>query len=87
MACVGFDATDLLWIKDFVGSFFRRHPDEDYYIIPVRLNGSAVETLFSQLKYSTGGHLSSTNYSDQVCLSKDKFEDTMLKIRNIVTLY
>ena len=49
--------------KGFVDSFFHRHPGEEYYIVPVRLNGSAVETLFSQLKYSTGGHLSSTNYA------------------------
>ena len=49
--------------KEFTENFFRRHPSEEHYIIPVRLNGSAVETLFSQLKYSTGGHLSSTNYS------------------------
>lgn len=49
--------------KDFTDSFFRRHPSDEHYIIPVRLNGSAVETLFSQLKYSEGGHLSSTNYA------------------------
>ena len=49
--------------KGFIQSFFERHQDEDHYIIPVRLNGSAVETLFSQLKYSTGGHLRSTNYA------------------------
>ena len=49
--------------KDFTDSFFRRHPSDEHYIIPVRLNGSAVETLFSQLKYSAGGQLSSTNYA------------------------
>ena len=49
--------------KDFVDSFFTRHATDHHYIIPVRLNGSAVETLFSQLKYSAGGHLSSTNYA------------------------
>ena len=33
-----------------------------YHINPHRLNGSAVETLFSQLKHTTGGHLMSVNY-------------------------
>ena len=49
--------------KLFIQDFFRRHPNTDHYIIPVRLNGSAVETLFSQLKYCAGGHLSATNYA------------------------
>ena len=49
--------------QGFVHSFFQRHPNTGHYIVPVRLNGSAVETLFSQLKYSAGGHLSSTNYA------------------------
>lgn len=53
----------LYGFTDFVKSFFQRHPNTDHYIVPVRLNGSAVETLFSQLKYSAGGHLSSTNYA------------------------
>lgn len=48
---------------DFVEAFIARHQQDGQYIIPVRLNGSAVETLFSQLKYSAGGHLSSTNYA------------------------
>lgn len=33
-----------------------------YYIIPVRVNGSAIESLFSSLKYSARGQLSSANY-------------------------
>ena len=48
---------------DFVHLFFQRHPNASHYIVPVQLNGSTVETLFSQLKYSAGGHLSSTNYA------------------------
>ena len=48
---------------DFVNSFFQRHPNTSHYIVPVSLNGNAAETLFSQLKYSAGGHLSSTNYA------------------------
>ena len=30
---------------------------------PLRITGSAVETLFSQFKYSAGGKLDSVNYS------------------------
>ena len=47
----------------FVEAFISRHQHDGQYIIPVRLNGSAVESLFSQLKYSAGGHLSATNYA------------------------
>ena len=35
---------------------------QGYHINPKRVNGSAVETLFSQLKHTTGGHLSGVNY-------------------------
>jgi hypothetical protein len=41
--------------------FLTRHPD--YYIIPVRINGSAVETLFSQFKFSCAAKLSGVNYA------------------------
>ena len=34
-----------------------------YTIYPVRINGSAVETFFSQVKHATSGHLSATNYA------------------------
>ena len=37
------------------------HPG--YFVSPLRINGSAVETIFSSLKYISGGNLSSTNYS------------------------
>ena len=50
-------------LRALLVAFFRRHPGEEYYIVQVMLNGSAVETLFSQLKNSTGGHLRSTNYA------------------------
>ena len=33
-----------------------------YYIVPVRINGSAIESLFSSLKYDTSGQLSAANY-------------------------
>lgn len=45
----------------FTDYFFQEYPD--YFISPVRLSGSAVETLFSQFKHTSGGKLSSANYS------------------------
>ena len=45
----------------FCEQFLQDHPG--YTIYPIRLNGSAVETLFSQLKYASGGNLMSTNYA------------------------
>ena len=45
----------------FCEEFLRQHPG--YTIYPIRLNGSAVETLFSQFKYASGGNLMSTNYA------------------------
>ncbi len=40
--------------RGFCEDFLRRNPG--YTIYPVRLNGSAIETFFSQLKYPAGGH-------------------------------
>ncbi len=45
----------------FCEEFLRQHPG--YTIHLIRLSGSAVETLFSQLKYASGGNLMSINYS------------------------
>ena len=47
--------------KSLCNDFLAAHPG--YTINPVRLNGSAVETLFSQVKHATSGHLSSCNYA------------------------
>ena len=49
---------DLLRVmyNGFVGlctDFISENPG--YFIIPVRMNGSAVESYFSQLKFSAGG--------------------------------
>ena len=63
---VSWQAWDLLRFMyyGFIGfseNFLRQHPG--YTIHPIRLSGSAVETLFSQLKYASGGNLMSTNYA------------------------
>ena len=43
--------------EDFLSS----HPG--YFISPLRVNGSALESVFSCLKYIAGGNLASTNYA------------------------
>ncbi len=47
--------------QSFCSDFLQRHPG--YYITPMKWNGSAVETLFSQFKQIAGNKLDSTNYS------------------------
>ena len=37
-----------------------------YFIAPIRVNGSAIESIFSSLKYIAGGNLSSTNYASSL---------------------
>lgn len=44
----------------FVQNFLQLHPD--YYVFPLKVNGSAVETLFSQFKFETNSKLTSVNY-------------------------
>ena len=46
---------------NLVDDFTRRNPD--YFIVLARINGSVVESLFSQLKYAASGKLSSVNYA------------------------
>ena len=47
--------------KNLCADFVSAHPG--YTVYPVRLNGSAVETFFSQVKHATSGQLSSINYA------------------------
>ncbi len=48
--------------KELCQEFFTKYGD-NFFLSPKRLNGSAIETLFSQLKDRAGGKLSSTNYA------------------------
>lgn len=50
--------------KGFCQEFTAKH--EQYYIVPVRINGSAVESLFSCFKYDAGGNLSATDYESAI---------------------
>ncbi len=40
--------------------FFKKHPS--HHIVPLRANGSAIETIFSQLKHGAGGSLTAVSY-------------------------
>ena len=50
----------------FIGlceQFLTTYASDGYFISPIRINGSAVESYFSQLKYAARGQLSSTQYA------------------------
>jgi len=45
--------------------FFTHGPGNninEYFIAPIRINGSSIESLFSRLKFGAGGHLTALNY-------------------------
>ena len=44
----------------FCTDFLSHHPN--HFVSPLRVSGSAVETLFSQFKYAAGGKLDAANY-------------------------
>ena len=52
---------DIHGFNMFCKHFVTKYPG--YFISPLRTTGSAVETLFSQYKYSAGGKLDAANYS------------------------
>ncbi len=47
--------------KGLCEDFVKDHPN--HFISPIRINGSAIESIFSSLKYISGGNLSSVNYA------------------------
>ena len=47
--------------KAFCEEFLTQYPD--YFVSPLRLSGSSIESLFSQYKYCAGGKLDAANYS------------------------
>ena len=49
----------------FAKCFLNCYPT--YFISPLRISGSAVESLFSQYKYSAGGKLGAANYATARC--------------------
>ena len=69
--------------------FLSTHPG--YHINPYRVNGSAVETLFSQLKHTSGGNLSAANYEASMATlltkrqtkGKNTYRSTSLHMRQL----
>lgn len=45
-----------------VGFFTHGPCSTGYFISPIRINGSSIESLFSRLKFGAGGHLTAINY-------------------------
>lgn len=86
------DLLRILWygFKGLVSDFLSRNNGQ--HINPRRLNGSAVETVFSQLKYITNGQLTAATYqtakaslltkqSVSGTRTNDDYRDTELYIR------
>jgi hypothetical protein len=62
---LSFQTYDLLRICSysfpaFCKEYLARNPG--YYVVPMKINGRAIESLFSQFKYASGGKLSSITY-------------------------
>ena len=51
---------DVYGFRGFTEWFLKTYPT--YFIAPLRLSGSSVESLFSQYKHSSGGKLDAVNY-------------------------
>ena len=47
--------------RQFCNEQLTKHPD--YYVAPLRANGSAIETIFSQLRHGSGGNLTAVSYA------------------------
>ena len=76
--------------RELVSDFLQRNPG--HHVNPKRVNGSAVETIFGQLKYITGGQLTAGIYETakaslltKQCVhetrTKDEYRNTPLYIR------
>lgn len=63
---------DVYGFATFCEWFFKEYPS--YYVVPIRITGSAVETLFAQYKYLSGNKLDAVNYttarSKYICKKK-----------------
>ena len=56
---------DVYGFRAFCQYFFEQHPG--YFVSPLRITGSAVESLFSQFKHNSGGKLDACNYATARC--------------------
>ena len=51
---------DVQGFSEFCHYFLENHPG--YFVSPLRLSGSAIESVFRQFKFNVGGKLDATNY-------------------------
>ena len=76
--------------RGLISDFLSSHPG--YHVNPRRVNGSDVETLFGQLKHTTGGKLTGHSYETAKATlftrrtvhgtkTKDDYRDTPLNMR------
>jgi len=56
---------DIYSFRAFYKDFFEKHPG--YFVSPLSVSGSAIESLFSQFKCNAGGKLDSCNYVTARC--------------------
>ena len=63
-ACADLGRLMYCGFKGLCGAFTSQH--DQHYVVPVRINGSAIESLFSRFKYDAGGNLSATNYESAI---------------------
>lgn len=54
--------------------FLEEHPE--YFVIPVRITGSSIESIFSSLEYISGENLSAINYSSSLAALATQRETT-----------
>ena len=69
---------DVYGFAAFCEWFFKEYPN--YFVVPIRITGSAVETLFAQYKYLSGNKLDAVNYttarSKYICKKKIESSST-----------
>ena len=74
---ISWQTWDLLRVTVFGFIGFTRNflmQNQHYYVLPLKINGSAAETLFSQFKFETNHKLTSVNYASarsRVLMKKD----------------
>ena len=89
-ADMGSAQNHLVWVQSSHSRLPSCHPG--YHVNPMRLNGSAVETIFSKLKYITSGQLTAVTYETAKASlltkqavhgtrTRDDYRDTELYIR------
>ena len=83
----GIYCTRVYRFQKFCEAFLTRHPG--IYIVPLKWNGSAVETLFSQFKHAVGRKFDSTNCATarEAYLVKKDTQSTALHVYHDEPIY